>query len=43
MPFKLSVKCVYVSDLHVFDTDPLVIRQDGPHRHRLDTLLLLRK
>lgn len=39
----LSSVCVYVSDLHIFHTDPLVIGQNGPHRHCLNTLLLLRE
>lgn len=46
MPLKfrgLRWVCVYVSDLHMFHTDPLVIGQNGPHRHCLNTLLLLRE
>lgn len=39
----VSLVCVYVSDLHIFHTDPLVIGQNGPHRHCLNTLLLLRE
>lgn len=33
--------CVCVFDLHIFHTDPLVIGENGPYRHRLDTLLFL--
>lgn len=39
----LSSVCVYGSDLHIFHTDPLVIGQNGPHRHCFNTLLLLRE
>lgn len=30
-----------VCDLHIFHTDPLVIGENGPYGHRLDTLLFL--
>lgn len=30
-----------VFDLHIFHADPLVIGENGPHRHCVDTLLFL--
>lgn len=35
--------CVHVCvlDLHIFHADPLVIGENGPHRHCLNTLLFL--
>lgn len=41
----LTLACVRVCerDLHIFHTDPLVIGENGPHRHGLDTLLFLRE
>lgn len=35
--------CVCELDLHIFHTDPLVIGENGPYRHGLDTLLFLRE
>lgn len=35
----LHHKCAF--DLHIFHADPLVIGENGPYRHCLDTLLLL--
>lgn len=37
----LDRECARVFDLHIFHADPLVIGENGPHRHCVDTLLFL--